>query len=95
MDHVVLSAPAGTMSKPSYAALELDPSSRASIEMLSTAVNQALWGPGTMEAEGDYFRSLKRCPLRGPVTILIGAKDDVVRPIEDYHLCLNSPCPPA
>lgn len=91
MDHVVLSAPAGTMSKPSYVELKLDPSYSQAITTLSAAVNRELWGPGTMEAEARYFRGLKRCPLRGPVTILIGSKDDVVRPLEDYRLCLDSP----
>jgi hypothetical protein len=91
MDHVVLSAPAGTMSAPSYAGVDLDPAYRAGVQTLSAAVNRALWGPGTMAAEANYFRGLRRCPLRGPVTIVVGAKDDVVRPLEDYRLCLNSP----
>ncbi len=91
MDHVVLSGPAGTMSKPSYAELKLAPGYSQAVATLSAAVNRELWGPGTMEAEASYFRGLKRCPLRGPVTILIGVKDDVVRPLDDYRLCLDNP----
>jgi pimeloyl-ACP methyl ester carboxylesterase len=89
VDHVLLAQPAGTMDLGRSDFPSIPVGERAQVAQLSTASNAALWGPRTGADEADYFRRLKHCPLARPTTIVVGSKDKVVRPLEDYAPCLG------
>ncbi|MBI1686422.1 hypothetical protein [Caulobacter hibisci] len=89
VDHVLLVQPAGTMDPTSVDAPGLPARQRADFVRLARTSNAALWGPGTATEETEYFKRLKGCPLVQPTTIVVGSRDDVVRPLEDYAPCLR------
>lgn len=89
VDHVLLVQPAGTMDPTGMDAPGLPAPERADFLRLARTSNAALWGAGTAAEETEYFKRLKGCPLVRPTTIVVGSRDDVVRPLEDYASCLS------
>ena len=86
---VVLASPAGTMTLPDYSEVS-DAQLREPIGRLSANLNALLWGRDTLQGEASYFAALKRCPLRFPVTIVVGDKDTAVSPLRDYAICRDA-----
>ncbi|MDG2530681.1 hypothetical protein [Caulobacter endophyticus] len=91
LNQVVLAAPGGSVDDPDrfLDGLGLAPDTRARTARFYGAARLQLWGKGVQAQEAAYFQGLSRCPLSRRTILVVGDRDRVVRPLEDYRSCLD------